>query len=152
MTPEDLQKIERLEKHNENVSQSIKYSVDRFDILVISLSSGGIALCTTFAKDILEVFPCINIILLKLASVLFGFTIVLNLFSQVTAYYACKREFQAVKNLIRDIKGKPKQGNQSKLEKSKVGFNSTTHILNAICLFSLTTAIVLVAVFMFIKL
>lgn len=152
MTPEEKEKIERLEKHNENVQQTIKYSVDRFDILVISLSSGGIALCTTFAKDILELFPCINILLLKIASALFGLTITFNLFSQVTSYFACKNEVQAVKNLIREKKGKPHIGNQKLIESSKKNFNTSTQILNAICLISLTTAIILVAVFMFNKL
>ena len=152
MTPEEEKQVERLEKHSENTSQNIKYAVDRFDILVISLSSAGIALSTNFAKDILEVYPCIDIFHLKISTALFGITIILNLFSQITSYYACKNEIQAVKNLIRDKKGKPRKGNQGAFENNKKIFNKSTLILNAICLTSLIIAMILISVFMFNKL
>ena len=155
MTPDEektAKQIERLEKHAENTAQSIKYSVERFDILIISLSSAGIALCASFAKDTLEICPCINTMLLKISSALFGIAIILNLFSQVTSYVACKNEIQAVKNIIREKKNKPMIGNQDAFEKNKGSFNTSTLILNFACLISLICAMIFISVFMFNKL
>lgn len=141
--------IERLEEHKESIKQNIKYSIDRFDILIISLSSGGLVLSTSFAKDFSANFCCPNFLMLKLGWALFALALVLNLISQVTSYIANNTELLIVEDLIREKKGKVKKSNQTVLEKKKVRFNSATNWLNIICLFTFVFGVIVVIIFMY---
>ena len=91
--------ISNLEAHKEKTVANLKYSIDRFDILIISISSGGLVFSMGFIKDIISKMPPVDFLLLKISWILFGLAIVLNLLSQVTSYYANTFELKITKNL-----------------------------------------------------
>jgi len=144
--------IRNLEKHIENTNLNLKYSLDRFDILIISLSSGGLIFSIGFVKDILSPEDNINYVLLKISWIFFGSSIISNLLSQVTAYFANKWEIKISKNLIRKEKGKSLIGNQFRFEENHKLYNSLTKILNGASLILLIGAVVLLIVFVSINL
>jgi len=139
--------IKKLEKHIENTDSNLKYSLDRFDILIVTLSSGGLVFSMGFIKDILPLNTEINYILLKLSWILFGSSIVSNLFSQVTGYFSNKLEIKISKNLIRLERGKSVKGDQIQLEKNHNLYDSLTKYLNGASLVLLMTAVVLLIIF-----
>ena len=47
--------INNLNKYIKNAESRVKYSLERFDILIISLSSGGIALSMSFFENFREI-------------------------------------------------------------------------------------------------
>ncbi|NCA84412.1 MAG: hypothetical protein EOM83_02435 [Clostridia bacterium] len=139
--------IKNLEYHIEGTKANIKYSLDRFDILIISLSSGGLIFSMGFIKDILPKDIEINFLLLKISWILFGASIMINLLSQVTGYYANKMEIKISKNIIRQEKKNEMIGNQQHFESMKKIFNSLTNVFNGLCLFFLIGGVVFLIIF-----
>ena len=144
--------VKKLEEHIENTNLNLKYSLDRFDILIISLSSGGLIFSMGFIKNILSPNVEINFVLLKISWILFGSSIIINLFSQVTGYFANKLEIKISKNLIRHERGKPLKGDQDQFEKNHKFYNSLTKYLNGSSLILLIGAVVLLIIFVSINL
>jgi len=144
--------IKNLEKHIDNTNQNLKYSLDRFDILIISLSSGGLIFSMGFVKDILSSDTEINYILLKISWILFGGSIISNLLSQVTGYFANSLEIKISKNIIRQERGKSFKGDQNKFEKNHRRYNSLTKYLNGSSLTFLIGAVILLIIFVSINL
>lgn len=140
--------IEKLKAHISKEEANIKYSVDRFDILIISISSGGLIFSMGFVKDILSVYCVTNFFLLKLSWIFFGTSIMSNLISQVTGFYANKLEIRISNNLIRKENKKPMKGNQSKSEKYRKLLDNLTQILNGCSLLLTISAIILLIIFM----
>lgn len=144
--------IKNLEAHIERTDLNLKYSIDRFDILIISISSGGLVFSMEFVKDLLTKKPDIDFLPLKISWVLFSLSIVLNLLSQVTGYYANKYEITITKNIIKQERNKPIKGNQNNLELGHKIFNSLTIIFNGLSLLFLISAIIILVIFMSITL
>ncbi|MBE0650643.1 MAG: hypothetical protein IH595_07355 [Bacteroidales bacterium] len=143
----DKRYIKNLEQHIEGTKANIKYSLDRFDILIISLSSGGLIFSMGFVKDFLPKDIELNFLLLKISWILFGASVMLNLLSQVTGYYANKMEIIVSRNLIRQERKREMIGNQQHLESKKKVFNSLTNVFNGLCLFFLIGGIVILIIF-----
>ena len=135
--------IQKLENHIDSTKDAVKYSLERFDILIISLSTSGLILSIGFVKNIINDFDKVNLTLLKISWLLFALALISNLFSQVTGYFANKKEIRISINLIRKKRGKSIKGNQDKMEKSKKIFDSFTNWLNGVCLACLILAIVI---------
>jgi len=146
--PIDQRYIDNLEKHKENTLSNIKYSIDRFDILIISISSGALAFSMNFVKDILDSRIPENSNLIITAWIAFGAAIVFNLFSQVSSFYANKLEIKITKNLIQQEKGGAIIGNQKSFEKKHLISNVTTQILNGSSLFLVVIGVILLVIFM----
>ena len=144
--------IKNLEKHIEGTTQNMKYSLDRFDILIITLSSGGLIFSIGFVKDILDSYAEINFILLKLSWILFGGSVITNLVSQITGYLANRLEIKISRNLIRNERGKTLKGNQYKYKNRHKLNNLLTNFLNGASLILLVGAIVLLIIFVSINL
>ena len=140
--------IRNLEDHKEKTTANLKYSIDRFDILIISISSGGLVFSMGFIKDIIQRTQPIDFLLLKISWILFGFAIVLNLFSQVTGYYANNFEFKITKNLIRQERKKDMMGNQTSFECKQKIMNFFTILFNGLSLFLLITGMACFVIFM----
>lgn len=90
MTPEDRSKIQ--ERKN-MAAQNLFYSVQRIDLLIISVSGAGIYVCLETLKFILEnkeVFEPLNI---KVAGGFFLGAIILNFISQLTGKAANSLDF-----------------------------------------------------------
>ena len=144
----NMRYVEKLESHIESTKAIAKYSLERFDILIISLSGGGLVLSISLVKDVIKNFDKVDHTLLKITWIFFGISLVLNLFSQITAYYANNEEIKIAKNLIRKKRGKPLTHSLKKLECYKKTLNSFTISLNALCVLSFVTAIILLIIFM----
>lgn len=141
--------IQNLETHIEKTESNLKYSLDRFDILIISISSGGLVFSMGYVKDILSKSMQDDFSLLKISWVFFGTSIILNLLSQVTSYYANKNEILISRNIIRQERNKPMAGSQSKLECAKRMFNFLTNSFNFLSLLLLISAIIVLIVFVY---
>lgn len=152
MIKQDNNFIDKLESHIEKANSNLKYSIDRFDILIISISSGGLVFSMGFVKDLLSAKSNIDFFLLKISWILFAFSIVFNLLSQVTGYYANKYDIKVTKNIIRKEKGKHIIGDQVRLEFIENSMNNLTMTLNATSLFFLISGISIMVVFMSINL
>lgn len=141
--------IERLEKHADRTLENSKYSVGRFDILIISLSSGGIVFSTSTIKDVHYVDHYAIVTQLQIAIILFGVAIITNLISQITSYVANKNEYLAVRNIIRQKKGNPMKGHQDRYNKIKKIFDYLTSASNIISFLLLVSGMILVTLFIF---
>lgn len=135
--------IKNLEIHIENTNSNIKYALDRFDILIISISSGGLVFSMGFVKDLLPKEQIIDLLYLKISWILFGLSIIFNLLSQVTSYYANKFEITISQNLIRLERKESEICNQNSVECKKKIFNFMTNFLNWSSFFLLVTAILM---------
>jgi|GEM_PF-1251409 len=139
--------INKLENYTEKIQKAIDYSVERFDILIISLSTSGLILSIGFVKDIFKDFEKIDTQLLKFSWLLFTFALIMNLISQVTGYYANKFDLAITNDIIRTQKGK-----ESKINKKRLGcimsiYNYSTQTLNGLSLSSLISAILILVIF-----
>ena len=139
--------IKRLEKYVESTQKAIDYSVERFDILIISLSTSGLILSIGFVKNVITDFSKIDSTLLKISWLLFAVALILNLLSQVTGYYANKFDLEVTKDVIRVEKGKASQISNKGYECWHVFFNNCTHILNGGSLIGLISGIIVLIVF-----
>lgn len=140
--------IEKLDLHIESTNKIVKYSLERFDILIISLSGGGLVLSISLVKDVIKNFEKVDHSLLKATWVCFGISLILNLFSQITSYYANKEEVKISRNLIRQKRDKPHTHNLRKLERIKCALNFFTVSFNGLCVLAFIVAIVLLIIFM----
>jgi len=147
-----LRYIEKLEAHIKTTEGAVTYSLDRFDVLVISLASGGLTLSMGFVKNMFDDFSKVDLTFLKLSWVLFSISLVVNLLSQVTGYFVNKYEIQISKNIIRIKREKDPRGNQSIKERYKSIFDILTHAFNLISLLTLIFGIILMVLFTYINL
>lgn len=139
--------IDNLEKHIDTTKEAVKYSLERFDILIISLSSGGLVLSIGFVKDVIKDFKCVDPVFLKISWGLFALSLITNLLSQVTGYYANKFEIKISKNILRKQREKDEKGNQNRFLKLKGSYDFLTNFFNGLCLLSLIGAIVFLIIF-----
>lgn len=143
----DKDYIERLKNYAETTKKSIDYSLERFDILIITLSSSGLLLSIGFVKDIIKDFSKVNPILLKTTWLLFALALITNLVSQVTGYYANKIDLKITEDIICTEKGKDSKIKMKQMELMQSIFDSCTMILNGGSLISLISGIVTLILF-----
>ena len=143
----DFRYIEKLEKHIENAKSSTKYSSDRFDILIVTISTTALVVTIGSIKNFLGGTEAINTGLLKTSWLLFVITIIANLTSQLSAYYAHKYDIKVTQNIIRKERDKPEKGNQNKYNKLYSRYDKTTHFLNLLSMGTLFTAIIIITIF-----
>jgi len=139
--------LEKLEKHISLAKESSIYSSDRFDILLISLSTSALVLSIGFVDKVIPNLGCIDTSLLKFSWLLFVITLISNLISQVSGFYANQYDIKVTRNLIRGKRGSKLKGDQKKLEKSCKNLNRLTLNLNGASLLSLITGIIILVLF-----
>ena len=140
--------IQKLEEHLVITNDNVTYALNRFDILIISLSSGGLALSIGLVKNLIPNLNEVDTSCLKYSWALFGASIILNLLSQVTSYFANFYELKVVTNLIRIKKGKSVKGNQNCFECVKKVSNFLTNCFNLLSLITFITAVFFLIFFM----
>lgn len=123
--------IERIRKYIDEAKEAIKYSIVRFDLLIISLSTGALILSIGYTKGAVNL---VQLPLIKTAWLVLVGCLVSNLISQVTGYYSNSYDVRVCENLVRKKKNKELKGNQDKYEKFCRRFKTTTLILNGISL------------------
>lgn len=141
--------IKNLDGHKEKTMANMKYSLDRFDVLIISISSGGLVFSMGYVKDIIAKTISPNYLLLKISWILFGVAIVLNLLSQVTGYYANNFELKITKNIIKQQREKDMIGDQNGFEHKKKIMNFLTRLFNGLSMVILVGGIILLVIFMY---
>lgn len=128
--------INKLERFIEKSEETSKYSIERFDLLLISLSTTALVLSIGFVKDLIPNFKEIDTSCLKLSWLLLSLSLMLNLISQVTGYFANECSISVTKNIIKFERGKKESENQKTFIWWETFLSNTTMILNGICLFS----------------
>lgn len=139
--------LEKLEKHKEDSRISAKYSSDRFDILIISLSTMSLILSIGFIKDFVKGNECIDLTLIKLAWFVFSASIISNLISQITGYFTNIYEIKIDTNLIREEREKKMKGENNSFIKISNLLNISTLILNGFSFLGLIIGIILITIF-----
>ncbi len=139
--------IEKLEKHIEKSEEASKYSIERFDLLLISLSTTALVLSIGFVKDLIPNFKELDTSCLKFSWLLLTSSLILNLISQVSGYFANEKSIKVARNSIRLERGKVAQGNQKSIKRQERILSKTTMILNAICLLSLIIGTIILIIF-----
>jgi len=148
MSERDKRYIEKLQAHLVTAESKKRYSIERFDILIISLSSGGLVLSSGFFKD----FPYTDKSLLELAWIFFSLALITNLSSQGTGYYANKNDIDCTRQIIEEIEGVLDNDNREAYDKAKAKYTLWTNNLNKISFLFLTVAIILLIFFITISL
>jgi hypothetical protein len=128
--------INKLERFIEKSEETSKYSIERFDLLLISLSTTALVLSIGFVKDLIPNFKEIDTSYLKFSWLLLSLSLILNLISQVTGYFANEYSISVTKNIIKIERGKKESENQKTFIRWETFLSKTTMILNGICLFS----------------
>lgn len=141
--------IRNLEKHISSADSNVKYSLDRFDILIITISSGGLIFSMGFVKDILSEINNIDFTLLKISWVGFSFSIIINLLSQVSSYFANSIDIKITRNIIKEERSKPIIWNKRNMEIKQNIYDFLTKLFNSLSLLLLIVSICLLVVFMF---
>ena len=139
--------LEKLEKHKEDSRSASRYSSDRFDILIISLSTTSLILSVGFIDKITNHIG-IDLLFLKLSWIAFACSIISNLLSQVTGYMTNKYEIKVTTNLIREERGKAMKGNQDRLCVISNILDDTTISLNILSLTTLVLGIISITNFL----
>lgn len=139
--------IDKLEKHMEKSNDSAKYASDRFDVLIVTISTTALVITIGFVKNFIGDDELIDTSLLKTSWLFFVITIIANLTSQLTSYYSHKMESKITRNLIRIERNKEPFGNQIRLDIISRVLDITTQILNAISFVTLFIAIIVIVVF-----
>ncbi|WP_026729484.1 hypothetical protein [Flavobacterium denitrificans] len=147
MNKKDKKYITDLKEYITTAEGRVKYSLERFDILIISLSSGGLALSGTLYEN----FKNADKTLVDIAWIFFSSALIVNLLSQITGYYANKLDIKCTRILIEEVKGKEEEGTHKSIDCQKAVFNFLTRAFNGLSFLSLTTAIILIILFINLK-
>jgi len=139
--------IGKLEQHLDSTKENTRYSSDRFDILIISLSTSALVFSIGFIKDIVKDFSSLDTSFLKTSWLLFVIALISNLISQVSGYFSSYYDIRVTTSLIREERGNPKDEDLDENEKRCKTFNYITHILNLISLSSFIIGVIILVNF-----
>lgn len=140
--------IQDMEAHILRCKEASDYSIKRFDVLIITLSSSGLALSLAFIKDLIKTLSSGNFLLFKISTIFFAVSIICNLLSQKTSFYSHSIEIKVSKLLILKKQQKSVCSNcEGRLDFRAKFLNISTTILNFTSLVLLISAIILIMVF-----
>jgi len=139
----DERYILELKEYKKTAEARLKYSMERFDILIISLSSGGLVL----GMNLYSNFKSADKDLLNYAWAFFSVALILNLLSQISGYLANKFDIKCTGNLIDEAERDIEIIETDLNETIKKISNLTTYFLNVLSLISLVVGIILLITF-----
>lgn len=139
--------IKKLEKHLDSTKENVRYSSDRFDILIISLSTSALILSIGFVKDLIKNFDEIDTGSLKTSWLFFIIALVSNLISQVTGYFASSYDIKVTDSLISEERGNKPDKNFNKNEKYCNSLNYSTLTLNLVSLLCFIVGVIILVQF-----
>jgi hypothetical protein len=145
-TNEESNYVKRLREHTTTIQKAINYSIERFDILIISLSTSALILSMGFVEDIIKDFSNTNLTLLKVSWALFLSALIVNLLSQVSGYFANKCELKITQDIISAEK-KNNEYDTKKSDKIKNFFDVLTYVFNALSLLALIIGVTILVIF-----
>jgi hypothetical protein len=150
----ELEKSE-LVKQKESNLEILKYGTQRFDLLVVSLSGGGIYVCLETFKYLHEVGKEYESLievsnLVPITGSAFLLAIILNFLSQATSMASSNSEDKSLSLQIDSIKNELTQKETCDLEKHNERserFNNTTNWLNQGSAVVMFTGLILILVY-----
>lgn len=98
-------KIESTKAKIDLLKKDEDYAVEKFDTLVVSLSSGGLVFSIGFVKDVIKDFHRVDLFWLKICWMCFAVALIGSLVSQVTSYHSIRYERRALRCKIKKYKG-----------------------------------------------
>ncbi|MGY5353461.1 hypothetical protein [Wenyingzhuangia sp. IMCC45467] len=139
---------ENWSEHLKVTKERTLYSSRRMDLLTISLSSAGIYIILELLKEVKKgTFSVENELVFKLSGIFFLVSIILNVISQQTAYYANKYEEEYIHIKIEEIKGEKIDKCELKRIDEKVSiFDKSTGILNFLSILGMFVGLISLAV------
>ena len=143
MDKKDKKHLKELKEYLITALARVKYSIERFDVLIITLSSGGIALSMSFFEN----YKSVDKTMVYNGCVFFAFALIINLVSQVTGYYANKYDIKYVREEIRELEKKVYVEDYKKYDCYKNVFNFMTNLFNASSLISFIIGMIYIVLF-----
>jgi len=101
-------KIQEWEQHRTNAKEKEFYSIQRFDILAISISAACIYIVfeiLRFLKNPANMHSETCTVILKISAIASVFAIIINFLSQILGYHANKLEAEYSQEVINQLKG-----------------------------------------------
>ena len=143
-------RLQRLLKHHERTLSTKSYSVQRFDILIVTVSGAGLYVVFEILKYLKTNTIEWDTIWLKIAGLSFTASVILNFVSQWSCFNATKNEERWVNREIQKESGaKVDESETKKLDKRVRSFNKLTSILNICSGILLFIGIGILAIFNF---
>ncbi|WNH10763.1 hypothetical protein [Thalassobellus suaedae] len=149
-------KYKEWSEHLTNTKEKSDYSLKRMDLMIISISGGGLyVLFETLREFKTGKIDIENTNLLLFTGIFLLVTILLNFGSQLSAYYANHFEEEYIQNelkILDDSRLNKKEKlileiEQKKFDKKKNNFDLTTDILNGLSIITLITGLSLLTYF-----
>lgn len=135
LSEKDILYYERVRKHLEETKNKIHYSLERIDLLVISISGATIYIVFETLKFMYEQHQSFNTGLLIASGIITTFAIICNFISQWTGFLANKHEANHTEyELVGVLRKKKKQDilDQEKSNRSSIKFGFATAIFNGL--------------------
>lgn len=143
-------RLKRFEKFQSESAKQRHYSIQRFDLLIIAIGTTGIVIGLNILKffhESADSFPDGGYVLLKIASGVFTFSIVVNFISQLTSHRAfLKDEYWAQQNVFKIEKDK--DFDETKMKRYgtvATRWHRFTKICNRLATFTIIVGIVLLS-------
>jgi hypothetical protein len=143
MNKKDKKHIKVLKQYLVSANDRAKYSIERFDILIITLSSGGIVLSMSFFEN----YKNIDKTMVYNGCLCFAFALIINLVSQITGYYANRYDIKYVREEIRELEKKSFFETYAKYDCFKKVFNFMTRLFNTSSLVSFVIGMIFIVLF-----
>lgn len=143
-------KKEKIKKKQDTITALDKdedYAVEKFDTLIVSLSSGGLVFSVAFVKDVIKDFKHTDLFWLKICWICFALALIANISSQVSGYFSNRYEKRALKCQIKQLKGSEEidewgaQKRIANFQNKSDRFNLLTNRLNGFSYLSFITAV-----------
>ncbi len=139
-------------KHRESSIKNKWYGIERIDLLIVSICSGGLYVCFEIIKFLIEKKPLIEYDLLKWSSVFFALGIIINLLSQYYGSAANKFEAKYAGCMIKQVRNVSYNQFDMKFFDKKVKFyNKAVFFTNAVSIAAMALGIMSLCVFCFFK-
>ncbi|MFN5555404.1 MAG: hypothetical protein ACK57K_02260 [Chryseotalea sp.] len=148
MNEEQKFKLDRWVKHEERSLSNKWYAIGRIDLLIISISGGGLFVMFETFKFVREQKLEMDLSLLKCGAIFFAAAIIVNFISQVFGFYANKYEAEFANNNIKKEIGKEVDDLVFAKLDVKIDFlNPALNIANSTSVLAMFVGIILLAVF-----
>lgn len=136
-----------LEEYLKAAEARKKYSLERFDILIISLSSGGLVM----TLSIYSKFENVTLYSIPIAWIGFSLALIANLTSQCTGFFANKFDIDCTKIIIENERKGISNCAQIPFDIKCKRYTGITSFLNGVAFFSLIAAILSLIIFIIFK-
>jgi hypothetical protein len=143
LSDHDILYLDELKEYLVKLEQTKLYSIQRFDIIVLVISTSGIFLLINLIGTLHKELPECVLIFLKISISVFALSIVSNLASQKFAYFSSENHRKICEEKIYNLKYKSERSKHKKEEKRAEYQSRLVYILNVISLVSLVVAIII---------